>query len=34
MGLVALRANGELKKIYDLYKVDYSLTTEPEILTQ
>jgi polar amino acid transport system substrate-binding protein len=33
-GLTVLRANGELKKIYDTYKVDYSLVTEPEILTK
>ncbi len=32
-GLTVLRANGELKKIFDLYKVDYSLVTDPEILT-
>lgn len=32
-GLAVLRANGELKKIFDLYKVDYSLVTDPEILT-
>lgn len=33
-GLSVLRANGELKKIYDTYKVDYSLVTDPEILTK
>ncbi len=33
-GLIVLRANGELKKIYDTYKVDYSLVTDPEILTK
>jgi polar amino acid transport system substrate-binding protein len=33
-GLVALRASGELKKIFDTYKVDYSLVTDPEILTK
>jgi polar amino acid transport system substrate-binding protein len=33
-GLAALRANGELKKIFDANKVDYSLATEPEILTK
>jgi polar amino acid transport system substrate-binding protein len=33
-GLVVLRANGELRKIFDTYNVDYSLVTEPEILTK
>jgi hypothetical protein len=33
-GLTVLRANGELKKIYETYKVDYSLVTDPEILTK
>ncbi|MBV9065098.1 MAG: ABC transporter substrate-binding protein [Methylobacteriaceae bacterium] len=33
-GLVAIRANGSQKAIYDRYKVDYSLTTEPTILTE
>lgn len=31
-GLVTLRANGELKKIFDANGVDYSLVTDPEIL--
>lgn len=33
-GLSVLRANGELKKIFETYKVDYSLVTDPEILTK
>ncbi|CAN5783941.1 ABC transporter substrate-binding protein [soil metagenome] len=33
-GLSVLKANGELKKIYEANKVDYSLVTEPEILTK
>lgn len=33
-GLVVLKANGELKKIFDANKVDYSLVTEPEVLTK
>jgi polar amino acid transport system substrate-binding protein len=33
-GLAVLRANGDLKKIFDVYKVDYSLVTDPEILTK
>jgi polar amino acid transport system substrate-binding protein len=33
-GLSVLRGNGELKKIFETYKVDYSLVTDPEILTQ
>ena len=33
-GITVLRANGELKKIYETYKVDYSLVTDPEILTK
>ena len=33
-GLTVLRANGELKKIFDANKVDYSLVTDPEILTK
>jgi polar amino acid transport system substrate-binding protein len=33
-GLAVLRANGELQKIFDANKVDYSLVTEPEILTK
>jgi polar amino acid transport system substrate-binding protein len=33
-GLVVLKANGELKKIFDANKVDYSLVTDPEILTK
>jgi polar amino acid transport system substrate-binding protein len=31
-GLTVLKANGELKKIFEANKVDYSLVTEPEIL--
>ena len=33
-GLTVLKANGELKKIYEANKVDYSLVTDPEILTK
>jgi polar amino acid transport system substrate-binding protein len=33
-GLTVLRANGELKKIFDANKVDYSLVTDPEILAK
>lgn len=32
-GLAAIRANGTQKTIYERYKVDYSLTTEPTVLT-
>ena len=32
--LGVLRANGEMKKIYEANKVDYDLVTEPEILTK
>jgi polar amino acid transport system substrate-binding protein len=32
--LTVLRANGEMKKIYEANKVDYDLVTEPEILTK
>jgi polar amino acid transport system substrate-binding protein len=33
-GLAAIRASGAEKAIYDRYHVDYSLTTEPAILTE
>jgi polar amino acid transport system substrate-binding protein len=33
-GLTAIRANGTEKTIYERYKVDYSLTTEPSVLTE
>jgi polar amino acid transport system substrate-binding protein len=33
-GLAAIRASGAEKAIYDRYHVDYSLTTEPVILTE
>jgi polar amino acid transport system substrate-binding protein len=33
-GLSAIRANGEMKAIYQRYHVDYGLTTEPAILTE
>ena len=33
-GLTAIRANGTEKAIYERYKVDYSLTTEPTVLTE
>src|ERR1700704_706997 len=33
-GLAAIRASGAEKTIYDRYHVDYSLTTEPAILTE
>lgn len=33
-GLTAIRANGTEKAIYERYKVDYSLTTEPSVLTE
>ncbi|MDB5519834.1 MAG: hypothetical protein JWQ17_6592 [Tardiphaga sp.] len=33
-GLAAIRANGTEKTIYERYKVDYSLTTEPTVLTE
>ncbi|WP_454916788.1 transporter substrate-binding domain-containing protein [Xanthobacter sediminis] len=33
-GLAAIRANGTQKAIYDRYKVDYGLTTDPVILAQ
>jgi polar amino acid transport system substrate-binding protein len=33
-GLAAIRANGTEKAIYERYKVDYSLTTEPTLLTE
>ena len=32
--LTVLKANGEMKKIYEANKVDYDLVTEPEILTK
>jgi len=32
--LTVLKANGEMKKIYEANKVDYELVTEPEILTK
>jgi polar amino acid transport system substrate-binding protein len=32
--LSVLKANGEMKKIYEANKVDYDLVTEPEILTK
>jgi polar amino acid transport system substrate-binding protein len=32
--LTVLKANGEMKKIYETNKVDYELVTEPEILTK
>jgi polar amino acid transport system substrate-binding protein len=32
--LTVLRANGEMKKIYEVNKVDYDLVTDPEILTK
>jgi polar amino acid transport system substrate-binding protein len=32
--LTVLRANGEMKKIYEANKVDYDLVTDPEILTK
>ena len=32
-GLAAIRSNGTQKTIYERYKVDYSLTTEPTVLT-
>jgi polar amino acid transport system substrate-binding protein len=33
-GLVAIRANGTEKAIYERYHVDFSLTTDPSILTE
>jgi polar amino acid transport system substrate-binding protein len=33
-GLAAIRANGTEKTIYERYQVDYSLTTEPTVLTE
>jgi polar amino acid transport system substrate-binding protein len=33
-GIAAIRANGTEKTIYERYKVDYSLTTEPTVLTE
>jgi polar amino acid transport system substrate-binding protein len=33
-GLGTLEGNGELRTIFDRYKVDYALVTKPEILTQ
>jgi len=33
-GLVEIRANGTEKAIYDKYHVDYSLTTDPTVLTE
>jgi polar amino acid transport system substrate-binding protein len=33
-GIAAIRANGTEKTIYERYKVDYSLTTEPIVLTE
>jgi polar amino acid transport system substrate-binding protein len=33
-GLTAIRANGTEKAIYERYHVDYSLTTDPIVLTQ
>jgi polar amino acid transport system substrate-binding protein len=33
-GLSAIRANGTEKAIYDKYHVDYSLTTDPMVLTE
>jgi polar amino acid transport system substrate-binding protein len=33
-GLAAIRANGTEKAIYERYHVDYSLTTEPTVLTE
>lgn len=33
-GLAAIRASGAEKAIYEKYKVDYSLTTEPSVLTE
>jgi polar amino acid transport system substrate-binding protein len=33
-GLTAIRANGTEKAIYERYHVDYSLTTDPSILTE
>ncbi len=32
--LTVLKANGEMKKIYETNKVDYALVTDPEILTK
>src|ERR1700692_4618032 len=32
--ITAIRANGTEKAIYERYKVDYSLTTEPTVLTE
>jgi polar amino acid transport system substrate-binding protein len=33
-GLTAIRANGNEKAIYEKYHVDYSLTTDPSVLTE
>ena len=33
-GLTEIEASGEMRTIYDRYKVDYSLVTKPEVLTQ
>jgi polar amino acid transport system substrate-binding protein len=33
-GLTAIRANGTEKAIYERYHVDYSLTTDPSVLTE
>ena len=33
-GLTAIRANGTEKAIYEKYHVDYSLTTDPSVLTE
>jgi len=33
-GLAAIRANGTEKSIYERYRVDYSLATDPTILTE
>jgi polar amino acid transport system substrate-binding protein len=33
-GLLAIRANGTEKMIYEKYHVDYSLTTDPTVLTE
>jgi polar amino acid transport system substrate-binding protein len=33
-GLTAIRANGTEKTIFEKYNVDYSLTTDPSVLTE
>jgi polar amino acid transport system substrate-binding protein len=33
-GLATIRANGTEKAIYEKYQVDYSLTTDPTVLTE